>query len=104
MLLALSVDHAGDILWTGTFYGTVDFGGSPLIAPNPSKESFVVKLDSSGNHLWSRQIATAAARSITHDPLGNVVASGNFYSPIDFGAGPLTSSGDNDMYLVRLTP
>jgi hypothetical protein len=101
---AMVVDHAGDILWTGTFQGTIDFGGNPLVASGSNTESFIAKLDSSGNHLWSRQVATAVSTSLAVEPSGNVAAVGSFYSPIDFGAGPLTSSGDNDIYLVKLTP
>jgi hypothetical protein len=101
---ALSVDHAGNILWIGDFSGALDFGGSPLVATGGSKASFMVKLDSSGNHLWNKQFAKAGSASIASDPWGNVVHAGRFSDTIDFGEGPLSTAGAHDIFLVKVAP
>src|SRR5262249_9934542 len=49
-----STDDAGNIFVTGTFDGNVDFGGGNLSNPNgPKGDTFIVKLDPGGNHIWS---------------------------------------------------
>src|SRR5262249_47559744 len=49
-----AVDGAGNVLLTGFFDGSVDFGGGPLTSAGWS-DIFVVKLDPAGNHLWSKR-------------------------------------------------
>jgi hypothetical protein len=48
---ATAIDSAGNVVVTGYFQGTVDFGGGPLTTAGED-DIFVAKLDSSGNHLW----------------------------------------------------
>jgi hypothetical protein len=50
----VAVDGAGNVLLTGDFDGTVDFGGGPLTSAG-SDDIFVAKLDAQGNHLWSKR-------------------------------------------------
>ncbi|MCK5406824.1 MAG: hypothetical protein KAJ37_05200, partial [Candidatus Krumholzibacteria bacterium] len=50
--LDLATDSAGNIVVTGWFGGSVDFGGGPLITAG-NKDIFVAKFDPTGAHLWS---------------------------------------------------
>ncbi|WP_437549561.1 hypothetical protein WME97_03605 [Sorangium sp. So ce367] len=42
--------------------------------------------------------------SILSDAWGNTYVSGDFEGTVDFGAGPLTSAGDSDIFLLKLDP
>jgi Carboxypeptidase regulatory-like domain len=107
LYVSMSADAAGNVLVTGTFEGTVDFGGGPLTSAG-SLNIFVAKLDAGGNHLWSRRFGEAAIfQSSAVDAQGNVLVTGHFVGTMDFGGGPLTtigSSGDvfGDVFVAKL--
>jgi hypothetical protein len=106
---SVAVDAAGNIIVTGTFTGTIDFGGGPLSAKG-SSGVFVVKRDSSGEHVWSKAFGGADVTSATApvglamDASGNIVIAGQFDGSLDFGGGPLTTTGDTDVFAVKLDP
>jgi cysteine-rich repeat protein len=100
----LAIDNAGNVLLTGVFHGTVDFGGGPLSSAG-SSDFFVVKLDAQGQHLWSRRFGGASYEypsSIAVDSAGNVLITGYFPGTADFGGGPLSSAGYHDIFVVKL--
>jgi len=102
---AVAVDGAGSVLVTGTFLGSVDFGGGTLTAP--VFDVFVAKYTSTGAHVWSHRFGgnlAAAGAAVAADAAGNVVVSGTFSDSIDFGGGPLTTAGGNDLFLARFSP
>jgi hypothetical protein len=101
---AVAVDAAGHVLVTGTFAGSVDFGGGPLVSVT-GFDVFVVALDAAGEHVWSKSFATAQyldASALSVDPSGDVLVTGNFVGTIDFGGGPLTSAGGRDLFVLKL--
>ncbi|MEJ7730986.1 MAG: SBBP repeat-containing protein [Polyangiaceae bacterium] len=48
----IDLDAQGNVVATGTFSGSVDFGGGALVAPGEVGR-FLVRLDPTGGHLWS---------------------------------------------------
>jgi len=104
--LDAAVDTAGNVFVTGWFYGTVNFGGQQLSDLGGS-DSFVVKLDPSGNHLWSKRLGgpqQQATWGIATDPSGNVTVAGMYDGVIDLGGGPLPSAGSYDVFVGKLDP
>jgi hypothetical protein len=101
---SVAADASGDIVVTGDFNGTLDFGGAPMTSVGVF-DSFVVRLSSDGGHVWSRQFGSSSAvgKSIKADSLGSVLTLGDFRDSIDFGAGPLMSAGLEDIFLVALS-
>lgn len=105
-------DAQGNVYVTGAFTGTIDFGGGALVQPSigGSDESglFLVKLDVSGNHVWSRRYNSGTAQSLGSeaalDPQGNVLLTGYFGGTVDLGTGPLTAQGDRDALVAKLDP
>ena len=100
----IAVDDVGNVYVTGSFSGTIDFGGGALTSAGGT-DVFVAKLDKDGNHVWSRQFGDASAQSgkaVAVDKGGNVVVAGEVAGSIDFGGGPLTSAGGNDLFVVSL--
>jgi hypothetical protein len=106
---SVTFDAAGNIYVGGFYRGTIDFGGGPLANPEPSSgNAFVVKLDASGAHLWSKGFGGTGnqeVKSVALDKSGNALVVGAFEDTIDFGGGPLTvASGDSGAFLAKLDP
>jgi hypothetical protein len=106
--LCVATNLANEVIVAGNFWGTVDFGGGPLVEPpifGDGYEMFVVKFDASGNHIWSKHFAWTFNKTnlagLETDALGEIVLFGDFVDPVDFGAGPLTSDGFNDLFLAK---
>lgn len=100
----IAVDGNGRVVVAGGFGGTVDFGGGALTSAG-AFDAFVAMFDSGGTPLWSKRFGDSAfqsGKSVAVDLTGNVVLAGEAAGVTDFGGGPLTSAGGNDVFLVRL--
>jgi hypothetical protein len=103
-LKAMHADGEGNVYGAGYFDNQVDFGGATLQSAG-SWDVFVFKLDSDGNHLWSERYGNSdqqGAYGLGSDPFGNVYMTGWMRSTTDFGGGALSSSGNHDIFLVKL--
>ncbi|AUX21994.1 uncharacterized protein SOCEGT47_024950 [Sorangium cellulosum] len=92
----VAFDPKGNVLLGGTFQGSVDFGGGPLVALGTRPNFFVAKFDPEGNHLYSRGFGDSELQdvaSVASDPAGNAVITGTFLGNIDFDGAVLTSKG-----------
>jgi hypothetical protein len=102
----VAADGLGNVIVTGTFYGTVDFGGGALTSAG-GQDVFIAKFDAGGNHLWSKRFGDTASQyenDVTTDAAGNVIVAGYFLGTMDFGGGALTSAGNHDIYVAKLDP
>lgn len=96
-------DGAG-ITMIGTFYGSVDFGGTTLTSAG-GQDVFVVRLDAAGSPIWSRRfggVDNDAGNRLAIGEDGDVIIAGMFTGTTDLGNGPLVSAGAWDVYLARL--
>jgi hypothetical protein len=99
---SVAADGSGNVIMTGDFLGTVDFGGGPLTSTN--SDIFVAKFDVDGNHLWSKRFGSDGTQwgiGVAVDASANVVVIGRFWNTVDFGGGPLTSAGSWDMFIAK---
>ncbi len=96
---SISIDRFGNVLTTGQFHDTVDFDpgvGSFTLVPFGSFgdwDSFISKLDSSGNFVWVKQFGGESNQiglSIITDAFSNVYSTGVFDATTDFDPGPST--------------
>jgi len=97
------VDRSGNILVTGYFGGTIDFGGGPLNSAGNS-DIFVAKFTADGSHVWSKRFGDTSedrGSSVATDASNNVLFTGFFNGTVDFGGGPLTSAGLDDIYIAK---
>jgi len=102
----VGVDPAGNVAIAGTFSGDIDLGSGSLTSA-ANKDMFVARFDSSGTPQWSRRVGGSGedwARDVTLDGLGNVLVSGHFDATVDFGFGPVTTTGYGDGYVVKYGP
>ena len=102
---AVTVDKDGNVIITGAFQGTVDFGGGNLTSAG-DVDIFIAKFSATGAHLWSQryggtqgQVSTAIAT----DAVGNVYVTGSFLGPLDFGGTPFNNTAlFQDIFLAKL--
>jgi len=100
---AVATDAWGNVIVTGSFKGTVDFGGGVLTSAG-GDDIFVAKFDANGNHLWSDSFGDGHnenAWAVATDASGNVVIAGYFRDTVDFGGGTLTSGGYEDIFVAE---
>ncbi|KAA5546992.1 tandem-95 repeat protein [Roseiconus nitratireducens] len=97
----IEVDASGNVYFTGSFSGTADFDGTPVVS-NGNTDSFVAKLDTDGNLQWVRRAGSATAdegAGLALDASGNVLVTGQFTGAATFGTVPLTSVGSSDAFV-----
>jgi hypothetical protein len=100
---AVAIDGAGNTVVTGTFSGTVNFGGGPLTSAGTS-DVFVAKYGPDGSYVWSIHASapsTATPQGIVVDRNGDVIVTGYFNGTADFGGGSLTSAGSADIFVAK---
>ena len=103
------VDPSGNVYCLGSFYGTATFGTETFTATDfGAQDTFVTKIDASGNFIWAGQLAAQFSKTINF--IGNdILISGNQYgSTIDFAFGAAVSNqtihGYIGHYIARYTP
>ena len=86
------MDGSGNIVLTGHFWGTVDFGGGPLTALPFFEDIFIAKLDTDGKkYIWSQGFGgdyTDRGLSVAGGGSDSFVATGSFSGTVDFGGVP----------------
>jgi hypothetical protein len=93
---SVAADAAGNIVVVGYYeFFAPDLGGGvlPLIG---GTDSFVVKLDPAGNHLWSRSLGGAGseyASRVTVDAAGAVIVAGEVSDDLQLDGQPLAGNG-----------
>jgi hypothetical protein len=104
----VATDNAGNVVLGGHSFGSIDFGGGPLVG-DPI-DFCVAMFDASGNHQWSQRLdvhnlglpndkpySIAAAASAT----GGVAFVGTFKDAVDCGGGSLAGNGGWDTFVAR---
>lgn len=109
---SIVLDAAGNIYITGTFQSTADFDpGSGVYLLSSPHSIYIWKLDNNGNFVWAKMLGTSAAQisySMVNDNSGNMYMTGYFSQTVDFDPGlgiyNLTSTGTNDIFVLKLSP
>jgi hypothetical protein len=101
------VDTAGDVLLTGDFAGTINFGGTNLTSAG-YEDIFLAKLlSASGGHSWSKRFGSTTRTDIGYgvavDGSNNVAITGFFAYGADFGGGMLVAQ-DTDIFVAKYSP
>ncbi len=100
----IALDGAGNAYVTGHFQGAATFGSQTLSTSDA--DLFVAKLDPSGNWLWavkSGGASSALGYSIAVDGAGKAYVTGFFSGIITFSSSALTSSGNCDVFVAKIT-
>lgn len=106
---SISSDKYGNVYTTGYYEGIIQYPGGLVFNSGSGIDAFILKLDSSGNFIWARNLVDMDAKNIKTDALGNVWISGTFSGTQDFDPGPgvypltaTTASFGTYSYLLKL--
>jgi hypothetical protein len=105
--LGVACDASGNVVVTGFFEGTADFGGESLVAQPGSSDVFVAQFTPDGAHLWAKAFGSTAAdegRAIAKDADGKVIVAGQIVGTVEFGGGTRGSLGLPAIFLLKLDP
>jgi type II secretory pathway pseudopilin PulG len=99
--VALTSD--GGAIIAGDFQGTATFGSTTLTSSG-SYDSFVAKVDSSGNYVWAMRAGVTgygaiSGVAITSD--NGAIITGRFQGTATFDSTTLTSAGNNDVFVAK---
>ena len=100
---AMEVDDAGNVYITGSFSGSADFGDISVTSYG-DKDVFVAKINKDGVPVWVKNaggIYEDEANDIAIDNNGNIYITGYYNSTATFGAESITSSGGEDLFIVK---
>jgi len=108
---SIVVDVSGGVYVGGSFMGTVDFdpgaGTASLTAIYGNSDGFILKLDSSGNYLWSKAVAGPASQtvdSLAVDHSGNLLVGGSHYYATSTIAGTTMVGGSGkNLFIAQFT-
>lgn len=102
---------ASNVYLVGEFSGTVDFDpgtGTSNLNSSAGGSAFILKLNQSGNYMWAINFGGTNALSHAHDAAGVIHITGVFGGTADMDPGTgvtnLTSSGTEDVYVMKLNP
>lgn len=106
----LHVDPEGSVFVAGTYSGTIDIdpGDGEVLISATGISSYLLKLNSDGDYVWSRNLTGYDVRmnAIKTGPQG-VVCAGTFHETAEFNnegeSVNLTSAGATDVYIMTLT-
>lgn len=99
----IAVRDDGDFFIVGSFNGTIDLGGPPLMSTN--EDIVVARFSAMGGHQWSKSFGSMgadAARGVAIDKFGYVWITGEIGGSIDFGGSAFSCSGPSDFFLLKL--
>ena len=102
--VALTKEDA--IVVVGDVFGAIDFGGGDRESVGDA-DVFVAKLDPAGEHLWSARFGGLSpdyGNAVAVDPDGNILVAGTFTATAVFGDRVVTSLGDTDVFVAKLSP
>jgi hypothetical protein len=105
---AVTTDPNNNVIITGGFNGTVDFGGTSLTAPQATG-IFVAKYSTAGGLVWAKgfggnYFGQDIGYGVAADGNGNIGVTGTVQgSYIDFGGGPLYGDGTLNIFVAKLT-
>jgi len=102
--IALAFDAEGNVFFAGSFSGTLELGGDPLVAEFGidgvadivwfTYDVFLAKFGPDGEHLWSRRFGdeyTQEGLDLAVTPAGRVVVAGTYKGTLDLGDEPLVA-------------
>ncbi|MFN8395046.1 MAG: T9SS type A sorting domain-containing protein [Bacteroidia bacterium] len=110
----LDVSPSGEIVICGSATGIVDFDPGPTVwnlPPVGNGDSYVLRLDASGNYLWGKRYGSSGedqATRVKFDRFNNLVIAGYYIGPFDADPGPSTYTLQgtvyHDVYASKLDP
>lgn len=103
----IAVNNNNEVIVTGFYQGTAQFGPNTFTSNNNSKDIFASFFGASGQFLFTVSSGgpeNDGAYEATADASGDFYVTGNFKGTIPFPVGVLNSQGDDDMFIYKINP
>jgi len=104
--VGLAVDPAGNVTLVGSFDHKLTIGDATYRAAGDG-DVLIARFSGDGTLAWSKQLGSKGediGAAVAADAAGNLVVGGWFEQEIDFGAGPVKSKGNKDVFVLKLAP
>jgi len=101
---SIVVDNNDNLVVTGRFYDDASFGNDQLISEG-SADLFIAKLSGNGDWLWVAQAGGERfieGLSLAVDSNNDIIVTGCFLGPVQFGTISLTSNEWDDIFVAKL--
>lgn len=95
MFSGIALGSNSDLVAVGSFEGSVSFGGASLTSKG-ERDAVVVKLDTTGKHVWSKAFggpSIDSTNAVALDQAGNIYVVGRFATSIDVDGMMLAPKG-----------
>ncbi len=99
-------DASDNIYVTGSFGSTIDLGTTTLTSEG-NADVFVLKMNNSGTVVWAESFGSTGADSgagVTTGTEEEIYVAGIFQGTVAFGDTTLTAIGNQDVFLMKLSP
>ncbi|HRG14790.1 MAG TPA: hypothetical protein PLB00_02205 [Pseudomonadota bacterium] len=103
-VVAVRTSPSGDLYVAGHFSGSMDLGGTTLIAQG-LQDVFVVRVGAGGNVIWARSAGGASldtVRDIALDTANNLYVVGNYFQTASFGGSTIGNAPNFDGYIAKI--
>jgi len=100
----VAVDGASNVVMTGVFTNSVNFGGSPLASVGGT-DVYLAKYNVLGSFQWNFRYGDSGGdigAAVACDAAGNIALTGSASGNINFGGGLHLGTGGSDIYLAKL--
>jgi hypothetical protein len=112
----LKIDNQGDILFTGSFFGTITLGAGTAnemqLTGSGSDEIIVAKYSTEGDFVWAKTAQSSGGDrgvGLAVDTNSNVFITGYYGNEIQFGAderneATISNAGSSDLFVAKFAP
>jgi len=107
---AVAVDGSDNVIVTGEFSSSANFGGSTIVGNPTNRDVFLAKYTSGGAHLWSKGFAGTGfdkPYAVAAGADGDIALAGHYGNiqgaagyTIDLGGATLASNGESDIFMA----
>lgn len=102
---SVSMDASGEVAIGGGFYGSLDWGGTPIANAGAIGEAYVARFDPAGGNVFGRSFpGTENAAAVTHAEIdgARTVVAGSFRGSLALDGETLVSAGELDGWACAL--
>lgn len=109
--ISIAISHDNKILLNGRINGVCNFEGGGVISNSggsSNEDMFLVKYDTSGAFMWSRQFSASiseesASNSLTVNSSGEIILTGIFSGNLNIGSSLISATGLTDAFVAKLS-
>lgn len=103
--MGISADTLGNVFVVGRLWGSMFLPDDTLVSVSNNDDFVILKLDADGNYLWGKSTGSTQrdlSWSAAADGQGNAYVAVQFNATVDFFGTSLSSSGGEDMAILKM--